>query len=286
MKRKAFHTFLLSVAFLLIISFATSAIVFANSYLHTQKYNSAQVSPINEKSSKRTEMKVCVQSMKYYKDITLSGSPIDSKKFEDIVHAEKISAEIMCIYNKNGVMLGYCKASELVKKEAKFFAEIPCQWNESGHISNLVDLRKYILIFDAQVVCNEDKPVLVQYDTAIKLFKAAEEIKTSYGYTLCVNKAYIPASSASSETCCSIRAHSKGASLTLSILKNGESVSERIPVYEDETSESPVISSIAKLLAEFSLIRDSESDCFYDADYQSYITTDHDMSSLIYSIWE
>lgn len=286
MKRKALSSFLISIASLLIISLAATSIAFASSYLYISNDKTEQASLLGAKSSSRTEMKVCVQIMKYYKDTSLGGSPLDTKKLGDTVYAEKVSGDVMCIYNKNGAMLGYCKASELVKKDAKFFAEIPYEWNEDGQISNLVDLRKYILIFDADVICDTDKPVLVQYDTAIKLFKAAKEIKASYGYTICVDKAYIPSSHASSETCCEVCSHAKGASLTLSILKNGESVSEKIPVYEDENAVSPVSSKLTKLLADFSLMRDSQSDCFYDADHLSYISTDHDTSSLIYSIWE
>ena len=287
MKRKAFNTFLISiVSLLIIISFTAESIAFANAYLASSKNAAPEVLALTQKSSARVEMKVCVQTMRYYKNTALSGNPVDTKKFGDVVFAEKVDESIMCIYNKNGAMLGYCESKNLVSKDAKFFAEIPYEWNSSGQISNLVDLRKYILIFGADVICDSDEPVLIQYDTATKLFRAASEIKKAHGYTLCVDEAYVPASEASSEKCCTLCSHSKGCVLTLSVLKNGESISEKIPLYDEENTASNVASKLTKLLADFSLLRDAESDCFYDADHESYISSDHGKSSLIYSVWE
>ncbi len=292
MKRKAFKTFLVSIVSLLIISLAASGVVFASTLYRStpsdDSENSEKISVLNTEGSSYVAMKVCVQTMNYYKSASLSGTPVPNpKRFGDVVYisSDDIGKEIVCIYTISAgsyVNLGHCEASSLVKKETGFYAEIPQEWNDEGQISNLVDLRKYIRIFDAKVTCSEDEPVLVQYDTALKLFKAAKKINDTYGYTLCVDNAYVPMSK--EQSCCDVCSHSTGASLMLSILKKGESVSEKIPVYEG--TSSTVVNKISKLLADYSITRSKESDCFYDEDYLSYMSTDHDMSSLIYSIWE
>ena len=297
MKRKAYGTFLILTASLLIISLAASCIVFASAYIHTIENEEVAVSESSSRAAVRTEMKVCVPSMKYYKNSALSGNPLDSKKFGEIVFAQKISDGVMCIFNKNGAMLGYCRDSDLVKTSAKYFAEIPYEWNEDGKVSQLVDLRKYILIFGADVTCDDSDPVLVQYETAVKLFGAAKEISEMYGYKLCVDSAYVPESLLPDESCCTLCSHSTGAVLTFSLspLEQGESADdEGIVAQENEgTNEGetkppvpPTLSEVVSILARYSLLRDGESYCFYDADFESYISTDHDMSSLTYSIWE
>ncbi len=294
MKRKALNTFLVLIVSLLIISLAASGVIFASSSYRSEdsehSESSEKVSVLNTKSSSYIAMKVCVQTMNYYQNANLEGNPVPNpKKFGDTVYVSSndIGKDVVCIYTisaGNYFILGHCKASSLVKKDAEFYAEVPQEWNDEGQISNLVDLRKYIRIFGAKVNCDGDKPILVQYDTVLKLFKAAKEINDTYGYTLCVDKAYIPESQATSESCCDICSHSTGASLMLSILKSGESASEKIPIYEGTSSTA--VNKISKLLADYSLLRSGASDCFYDADYASYVSTDHNMSSLTYSVWE
>lgn len=224
----------------------------------------------------RTAMKVCVEKMNYYKNASLTGAPLGTKKFGEIVYCESADEGVVCIYNKSGNMLGYCELFSLVSQDAKFFAEIPQKTNEARQISKLVDLRKYILIFGAKVNCDESEPILIQYDTAMKLFRAAKEINETFDCTLNVEKAYIQIANGCEKD------HSTGAVLTLSITKRGESTSEKIPVYEDDMT----LGKISKVLSDHSLIRTGETDCFYDADIESYIPTSLDMSSLTYSVWE
>lgn len=229
----------------------------------------------------RSPMRVCVEKMNYYKNESFEGSAVGTKKFGDIVYAEDAGNNVVCIYNKNGSKLGYCSASSLVDQNAHFFAEFPHSTDlSSGKVSKLVDLRKYILIFNANVTCDEESYVAIQYDTAIKLFRAAKDIYDQYGYTVNVKGSHM------SDTCTCGGDHSTGGVLQLTITKRGENTSESIPLYENEGTPNQTVGKIAKVLADNSLIRVGESDCFADADNSSYMSTVIDPNSVTYSVWE
>ena len=229
----------------------------------------------------RVTMKVCTEKMNYYRNESFEGAPLGTKKFGDVVYAEDAENGVFRIYNKTGNMLGYCSASSLVDQNARFFGEFAWKSDAStGKVSKLVDLRKYILIFDSSVKCDEDTCIAVQYDTALKLFRAAKEIYESYEYVLSVEAAH------TREACSCGEDHSNGGALTLKITKKGESQSESIPVYENEGTPNQTIGKIAKILADNSLIRIAETDCFADADSSSYLPTVIDYSAITYSVWE
>ena len=264
----------------------------------------------------RIPMKVCIEKMSYYKNESFEGSAIGTRKFGEIVYAEDMGGNIARIYNKSGNMLGYCSMFSLVDENARFIAEFPWQRDvSSGKISKLVDLRKYVEIFEASVTCNENDYVAIQYDTAMKLFRAARSIYDECGYILNVSVAHSASCTGCSED------HKTGGVLTLTITKDGESVSESIPLYmEDDiveipsvyetgdtvedpsanegedsvedpsdTEETPparALSRVAQILADNSLIRVGETDCFADADLASYISTVINSSSVTYTVWE
>ena len=290
MTRKALNIFIISVVSLIILSMTASMIVFADAETYNKTQNSENTlsaETVNSTSTNSyTEMTVCVSRVDYYKDNTLSGNPIGSKVFGDTVYAEQNSTGISRIYNQTGALLGYCESVALIDKSVKLFIEVPYAWNSDGQISKLVDLRKYMMIFDAQIICDEDEPILIQYYTMLKLFEVASAFYSELGYTLVVEKAYLPESSAKNETCCSTCSHASGASLTLKMLKKGASKTEDIPLREQEGISNSPISTFAKLLEDYDLIRDRESNCFYDTDHKAYMPTDYDLSSPLYSAWK
>ena len=290
MSRRILNIFIISVVSLIIVSVTASMLVFATAPLYNKTENTANLSPaepLNTSSlTSYKEMTVCVSRADYYKDNTLSGSPIGSKVFGDTVFAEQNSVGISRIYNQIGALLGYCRSVELVDSSVKLFVEVPYAWNSDGQISRLVDIRKYAEIFDAQIIYDEDMPILIQYDTMIKLFEVAEKFYSDLGYTLVLEKAYIPESKIPRDLCCTFCSHATGASLALKMLKKGASKTESIPFYEHEELPSSPVSSFIKLLEDYSLIHDESSDCFYDADCTAYMTTDYDISSPLYSVWK
>lgn len=292
MKIKLFYALLITVSCMLALSVTASSFIFASNLSDKEISDTADVYADSITKATYVPMKVCVEKMNYYRNETLDGSAF-TKKFGDIVYVSSsdIGKDVMCIHTLSGnnyVVLGYCRSSSLVKADSLFFAEVPEQWNSEGQISKLVDLRKYIRIFDAKIICDESVTLLIQYDVAVRLFEVAEEIYGKSGYTLCVDLAYIPESEIPEEDmrCCTECMHSTGACLTLSILKKGEQTPISIPVYADPESEAPRQGEISKLLEDYSFIRSGESDCFYDADHDNYISSDLDLSSLIYLIWE
>lgn len=234
-----------------------------------------------ESKTARIPMKVCVEKMSYYKNESFEGSALGTKKFGDTVYVEDAGGGVVRIYNKNGNMLGYGSASAIVSQDARFFAEFPQKTDAtSGKISRLVDLRKYITIFDASVNCDNDNCVAVQYDTATKLFRAASEIYSQYEYTLNVKIAH------SSDVCTCGEDHSTGGVLLLTVTKRGENVEENIPLYENEGTAEQTLGKIAKILSDNALIRIGESDCFADADNASYLPNVIKQSDITYSVWE
>jgi hypothetical protein len=290
MTRRLLNIFIISVVSLIIVSTAASMLVFAtaSSYNKTEcpdKTDSA-IQTNSTATASYTEMKVCVERIDYYKDNTLSGNPIGSKFFGEIVYAEQNSTGISRIYNKTGALLGYCESVALIDSSIKIFVELPYTWNSDGQVSKLVDLRKYILIFDVPLIYDEDEPIILQYDTMLRLFEAANAFYTELGYTLVLEKAYIPESKIPEATCCTTCSHATGASLTLKMLKIGSSKTEAIPRYSQDQIPNSSVSPFTKLLEDYALIRDEDSDCFYDTDYEAYMPTDHDLSSPIYSIWK
>ncbi len=294
MTRKALNIFIISVVSLIIVSMAASMLVFATASSYNKIENtsnasdqSAPAEPMNTTSlTSYKEMTVCVSRVDYYKDNTLSGNPIGSKVFGDIVYAEQNSTGISRIYNQTGALLGYCKSVALIDSSVKLFVEVPYVWNSDGQVSKLVDIRKYMIIFDAQIICGEDEPVLMQYDTMLKLFEVAGKFYSELGYTLVIEKAYVPESDTQNDTCCSVCSHATGASVTLKMLKKGASKTETIPLYEHEGIVNSPVSAFTKLLEDYALIRDQSSDCFYDTDHEAYMPTDYDLSSPLYSVWK
>lgn len=289
MKKRTVSVFLL---IFLLISLAASLLSFAAvSHRNTNDISArlekdfSDIKSLENKASSRKKMKVCSEKMNYYQNASFEGDAIGEKTFGYVLYAEEYSDGVMRIYTENGAVLGYCEASALIGADAMFFAEIPYEWNESGQVSKLVDIRKYIMLFDADLLCDSETPILIQYDTMLKLFDAAKSFSISFGYKLMIEKAYIPSSNGSGCKCLSACPHASGACIALSMVKKGESTSVSIPIYADETAEILVDSEFAELLAKFSLIH-GDSGCFYDSSYSSYMITDHDLSSLIYSIWE
>ncbi len=287
MKRKTLSIILISAALLLTVSLTASLIAFASppsaSVINNTEDNPAPTGPIN---SALTEMKVCTEWVAYYKDIEMGGNPIGRKNFGEAVLAEEDEEveSVMRIYNESGALLGYCDKNALVPKNAAFYAEVPLMWNEEGQISRLVDLRKYAMIFDAPIICDDDRVILIQYDTMLKLFDVAEKFYSDLSYTLVIENAYLSASAVESGVCCGL-SHSNGAHLTLKMLKIGESETEEIPLLDISDPSGEKLSVFASLLSDYSFISESGS-CFYDSDYESYMHTELDMSSITYSIWE
>lgn len=275
MSRKILNIFIISVISLIIVYSAASLLAFAASSYNQDKKCGAQT--VNNTSAEsHTEMIVCVRRLDYYKDNTLSGNPIGSKLFGETLYAQQNSVGISRIYNKSGALLGYCRSYMLIDKSAKLFVEVPYAWNSDGQISRLVDVRKYAEIFDAQIIYNEDEPILVQYDTMLKLFEVADAFYLDLGYTLVLEGAYIPESKLGNKPCCTVCSHATGAALTLKMLKKGASVTESIPTD----------SSFSRLLEDYGLLHDESTDCFYDTDFSSFMTTDYDTSSHTYYVWK
>ncbi|MBE6607402.1 MAG: hypothetical protein E7633_02430 [Ruminococcaceae bacterium] len=283
MSKKILNIFIISVISLIIVSAAASLLALAASSYTEHKKLSSPENNNPAPAASYVEMIVCVSRVEYYKDNTLSGNPIGFKVFGDKVYAEQNSTGISRIYNQTGALLGYCKSVSLMNSSVKLFVEVPYAWNSEGQISRLVDVRKYAEIFDARIIYSDDEPILIQYDTMIKLFEVADKFYSELGYTLVIEKAYIPQSKISEE-CCLVCSHASGASLTLKMLKKGASKTEAIPYYEHEGLDSSPVSAFTKLLEDYSLIHDESSDCFYDADYTAYMITDYDLSSPVYYI--
>lgn len=274
MSRKILNIFIISVISLIIVLSAASLLVFAASSYNQDKKSSAQTVN-NTSTDSYTEMIVCVSRLDYYKDNTLSGNPIGSKLFGETLYAQQNSVGISRIYNKSGALLGYCRSYMLIDKSAKLFVEVPYAWNSDGQVSRLVDIRKYAEIFDAQIIFPENEPMLIQYDTMLKLFEVADAFYLDLGYTLVLERAYIPESKLDRDPCCTVCSHATGAALTLKMLKKGASVTESVPTD----------SSFTRLLEDYGLLHDS-SDCFYDTDFNSFMTTDYDTSSYTYYVWK
>lgn len=276
MSRKTLNIFIISVISLIIVSSAASLLVFAASS-YNQNKKIAPAEPLNTTVAESyVEMIVCVRRLDYYKDNTLSGNPIGSKLFGETLYAQQNSVGISRIYNKSGALLGYCRSYMLIDKSAKLFVEVPYAWNSNGQVSRLVDIRKYAEIFDAQIIYNEDEPALIQYDTMLKLFEVAGKFYSELGYTLVLEKAYIPESKLGDKLCCSSCSHATGAALTLKMLKKGASLTESVPAE----------SSFTRLLEDYGLLHDESTDCFYDADFKAFMTTDYDTSSQTYYVWK
>lgn len=276
MSRKILNIFIISVISLIIVSSAASLLVFAAASYNQNKKSSPAEALNTTVAESYVEMVVCVRRLDYYKDNTLSGNPIGAKLFGETLYAQQNSVGISRIYNKSGALLGYCKSYMLIDKSAKLFVEVPYAWNSDGQVSRLVDIRKYAEIFDAQIIYNEDEPMLIQYDTMLKLFEVADEFYSELGYTIVLEKAYIRESSLGSKLCCSVCSHATGSALTLKMLKKGASITEGVP------SES----SFTRLLEDYGLIHDESTDCFYDADFKAFMTTDYDTSSQMYYVWK
>ena len=276
MSRKILNIFIISVISLIIVSGAASLFVFAASS-YNQNKKSTPAETLNTASTESyVEMVVCVRRLDYYKDNTLSGNPIGTKLFGETLYAQQNSVGISRIYNNSGALLGYCKSYMLIDKSAKFFVEVPYAWNSDGQVSRLVDIRKYAEIFDAKIIYNEDEPTLIQYDTMLKLFEVAGKFYSELGYTLVLEKAYIPESKLGNKICCSVSSHATGAALTLKMLKKGASITESVP------SDS----SFSRLLEDYGLIHDESTNCFYDADFKAFMVTDYDTSSQMYYVWK
>ena len=276
MSRKILNIFIISVISLIIASGAASLLVFAASSYNQNKKITPDEAMNTLSTESYVEMVVCVRRLDYYKDNTLSGNPIGAKLFGETLYAQQNSVGISRIYNKSGALLGYCRSYMLIDKSAKLFVEVPYAWNSDGQVSRLVDIRKYAEIFDAQIIYSEDEPMLVQYDTMLKLFEVAGKFYSELGYTIVLEKAYVPESKLGDRFCCSVCSHATGATLTLKMLKKGASLTESIP------SES----SFARLLEDYGLLHDESTDCFYDADFKAFMTTDYDTSSYLYYIWK
>ena len=276
MSRKMLNIFIISVISLIIVYSAASLLVFAASSYNQNKKITPDEAMNTTVAESYVEMIVCADRLDYFRDNTLSGNPIGSKLFGETLYAQQNSVGISRIYNKSGALLGYCKSSMLIDKSAKLFVEVPYAWNSGGQVSRLVDIRKYAEIFDAQIIYNEDEPMLVQYDTMLKLFEVAGKFYSELGYTLVLEKAYVPESKLGDNPCCSTCSHATGAALTLKMLKKGASLTESIPAD----------SSFSRLLEDYGLIHDKSSSCFYDADSSSFMTTDYDTSSYLYYVWK
>ena len=110
----------------------------------------------------------------------------------------------------------------------------------------------------------------------LKLFEVAGKFYSELGYTLVLEKAYVPESKLGDNPCCSTCSHATGAALTLKMLKKGASLTEAVPAD----------SSFSRLLEDYGLIHDKSSSCFYDADSSSFMTTDYDTSSYLYYVWK
>ena len=276
MSRKTLNIFIISVISLIIVYSAASLLVFAASSYNQNKKITPDEAMNTTAAESYVEMIVCVRRLDYFRDNTLSGNPIGSKLFGETLYAQQNSVGISRIYNKSGALLGYCKSSMLIDKSAKLLVEVPYAWNSDGQVSRLVDIRKYAEIFDAQIIYNEDEPMLVQYDTMLKLFEVADKFYSEFGYTLVLEKAYVPESKLDKDPCCASPSHATGATLTLKMLKKGASLTE------SASSDS----SFTRLLEDYGLIHDVSSSCFYDADSSSFMTTDYDISSYLYYVWK
>ncbi len=293
----------------ILLIFIILALLISSVFARINEERAIESAQTSTQRSTRVPMKVCVEKMSYYRNEIFEGSALGSKKFGEIVYAEDAGGNVARIYNKSGNMLGYCSMFHLVTEDVRFIAEFPWRTDTAtSQVSKLVDLRKYIDVFEAKVTCSDSDYVAIQYDTAIKLFRAARTIYDECGYILNVSVAH-------TSSCTCAEDHKTGGILTLTITKTGSNVVESIPLYadtvainEDDTITDPstdpstdtttdpdatpdstpdrALSRIAQILADNSLIRVSETDCFADADNSSYISTVIDPSTVTYSVWE